>query len=96
MSAPQDPVLFSGTVRSNLDPFSLYDDDTVWRALDEVQLKAFVVAIGGLGAEVSQPNVVLLRILVMPGVRICWTAFPTEASVGTRKCIRAAYQRSAH
>ncbi|RLO07598.1 hypothetical protein DYB28_000408 [Aphanomyces astaci] len=30
---PQDPVLFSGSVRSNLDPFNLYDDDALWASL---------------------------------------------------------------
>ncbi|KAF9490797.1 ABC protein [Pleurotus eryngii] len=30
---PQEPLLFSGTVRSNLDPFSLYDDAILWDAL---------------------------------------------------------------
>jgi len=30
---PQDPLLFSGTLRSNLDPFGQYDDATLWDAL---------------------------------------------------------------
>ncbi|KAJ7593418.1 ABC transporter [Mycena floridula] len=30
---PQDPLLFSGTMRSNLDPFNLHDDATLWDAL---------------------------------------------------------------
>ncbi|KAH7925482.1 ABC protein [Leucogyrophana mollusca] len=30
---PQDPLLFSGTIRSNLDPFSQYDDAHLWDAL---------------------------------------------------------------
>ncbi|KAI9594973.1 P-loop containing nucleoside triphosphate hydrolase protein [Syncephalis fuscata] len=30
---PQDPILFSGTVRSNLDPFSMHDDASIWNAL---------------------------------------------------------------
>ncbi|GAW05470.1 ABC protein [Lentinula edodes] len=30
---PQDPILFSGTVRSTLDPFSVYDDVRLWDAL---------------------------------------------------------------
>jgi ATP-binding cassette subfamily C (CFTR/MRP) protein 1 len=30
---PQDPLLFSGTIRSNLDPFNLYDDARLWDAL---------------------------------------------------------------
>lgn len=33
---PQDPVLFSGTLRKNLDPFDEYDDSVLWNALDEV------------------------------------------------------------
>ncbi|KAF5393181.1 hypothetical protein D9757_001344 [Collybiopsis confluens] len=30
---PQEPILFSGTIRSNLDPFSQYDDAILWNAL---------------------------------------------------------------
>ncbi|KAI6122204.1 ABC protein, partial [Pisolithus croceorrhizus] len=30
---PQDPLLFSGTIRSNLDPFNRYDDAKLWDAL---------------------------------------------------------------
>lgn len=39
---PQEPVLFSGTLRKNLDPFDEYNDDELWSALEEVELKAFV------------------------------------------------------
>jgi ABC-type multidrug transport system fused ATPase/permease subunit len=35
---PQDPVLFSGTVRSNLDPFQGHSDDTLFDALEQVGL----------------------------------------------------------
>ncbi|GAA5802280.1 hypothetical protein HPULCUR_007743 [Helicostylum pulchrum] len=35
---PQDPVLFSGTIRSNLDPFDEYDDAALWGALKQSHL----------------------------------------------------------
>ena len=33
----QDPVLFSGSMRKNLDPFSEHSDVEVWGALEEVK-----------------------------------------------------------
>lgn len=43
----QDPVLFSGSLRKNLDPFSLYQDHDLWRALEDVQLKSLVQQLPG-------------------------------------------------
>eukprot|EP00581_Thalassiosira_minuscula_P016410 CAMPEP_0183715472 /NCGR_PEP_ID=MMETSP0737-20130205/9671_1 /TAXON_ID=385413 /ORGANISM="Thalassiosira miniscula, Strain CCMP1093" /LENGTH=1569 /DNA_ID=CAMNT_0025944567 /DNA_START=70 /DNA_END=4779 /DNA_ORIENTATION=+ len=37
---PQDPVLFSGTIRSNLDPFGEYDDERLFEVLEHVGLYA--------------------------------------------------------
>ena len=38
----QDPVLFSGTLRINLDPFGRYSDAELWQALEHAHLKDFV------------------------------------------------------
>ncbi|NXJ90469.1 MRP1 protein, partial [Corythaixoides concolor] len=39
---PQDPVLFSGSLRMNLDPLNQYTDGDIWTALELTQLKNFV------------------------------------------------------
>ncbi|XP_015117545.1 multidrug resistance-associated protein 4 [Diachasma alloeum] len=40
---PQEPVLFSGTLRKNLDPFNEFSDHALWTALEQVELKDAVV-----------------------------------------------------
>jgi ABC-type multidrug transport system fused ATPase/permease subunit len=52
---PQDPILFSGTVRDNLDPFKNHADAELWFALEAVQLKKAVSEMGeGLDAPVAE------------------------------------------
>ncbi|KAL7243223.1 hypothetical protein ACSBR1_015604 [Camellia fascicularis] len=52
---PQAPVLFSGTVRFNLDPFSEHNDADLWEALERAHLKDVIRRNSlGLDAEVSE------------------------------------------
>ena len=52
---PQDPVLFSGTLRHNLDPFKQYDDSALWEALKHSHLFDFVTGLAaGLDHEVNE------------------------------------------
>lgn len=51
----QDPVLFSGTIRFNLDPEKKCSDNTLWEALEIAQLKLVVKALpGGLDAIITE------------------------------------------
>ena len=52
---PQDPLLFSGSVRSNLDPFDeIPDDAALWRALQMTGLEEFAQSHGGLSMEMAE------------------------------------------
>jgi ABC-type multidrug transport system fused ATPase/permease subunit len=52
---PQDPTLFLGTLRSNLDRFSEFSDNEVWNALQKARLESFVRNLpGGLAANVLE------------------------------------------
>eukprot|EP01071_Lankesteria_metandrocarpae_P003569 Lankesteria_metandrocarpae@DN3045_c0_g1_i1.p1 len=51
---PQEPVLFAGTLRHNLDPFEGHTDADLWDALEKSHLKSFVESIPDrLGFEID-------------------------------------------
>lgn len=51
---PQDPYLFEGSVRENLDPFSAQTESDLWQALEQVSVAEAVRNIGGLEAKVAE------------------------------------------
>ena len=73
---PQDPVLFSGTLRVNLDPFQHHSDEDIWNALKLVHLHEFAnsleaglqneIAEGGENLSIGQRQLLCLARLFLP------------------------------
>ena len=63
----QDPVLFTGPLRMNLDPFDRYTDEEVWRSLEHAHLKDYVMSLpSGLQHECTEGGENLRYVLLSP------------------------------
>ncbi|KAG9104389.1 hypothetical protein FRC06_002943 [Ceratobasidium sp. 370] len=52
---PQEPQLFEGTIRENIDPTDEHDDGKIWAAIEQAHLKEYVLTLpGGLDSIVKE------------------------------------------
>jgi len=102
---PQDPTLFIGTIRTNLDPFEHYSDADIWKALELAHLKKYVLSLpkqlnedvieNGTNYSVGQRQLICMAraLLVRPKILLMDEA-TASVDVETDRCIQSTVRSS--
>jgi len=98
---PQDPVLFSGSLRINIDPFSQFQDHEIWSVLEQVQLKDYIaenpqglslhISEGGSNLSVGQRQLLCLARALLLKKRVL---FIDEATANVDKATDSLIQET--
>jgi ATP-binding cassette subfamily C (CFTR/MRP) protein 4 len=92
---PQEPWLFSGTIRKNIDPFERYSDDVIWNAINVCQLNAVFKSLQDILTESGnnlstgeRQLVCLARAIVNPAKIIVLDEATANVDQGTDRLIQ--------
>eukprot|EP00750_Incisomonas_marina_P018858 INCI3157.1.p1 GENE.INCI3157.1~~INCI3157.1.p1 ORF type:complete len:2243 (-),score=316.98 INCI3157.1:473-7201(-) len=76
---PQEPVMFSGSIRSNLDPFEEHTDSALWSAIDAAALRVCVESLEGV-LDAGLPLLIVADLHFRMRPRVCCWLFEIESS----------------